>query len=170
MGFSHWFGFLGGWLLFAGPVYQAAIELRDPGLTREEADEMRGRMGSAAPLPQPVSRWWWLLPPVAYVLSMRRRRQWRTAALAAITVDDWRLFQSFKNKATGWLIVASGALCIAVKETGALVEHNDWRTWTVIPLLVVPFALSVGYTVTSLGREHRMEALVASTDSVGGAP
>ncbi|MFT3900481.1 MAG: hypothetical protein QM728_09605 [Gordonia sp. (in: high G+C Gram-positive bacteria)] len=169
MGGWFWFGFLGGWLLFAGPIYQAAIELRDPGITRDEAEEMRERVGSI-PAPKPVSRWWWLLPPVAYVLSMRRRRQWRTAALGAMNMDDWRLMQSYKNKATGWLIVALGALCIAYKETGELVEHQGWNGWTMAALIVVPFILSVGYTVSSLGREHQLEATVAASHGVGDAP
>ena len=34
--FIAWCAFLGAWLLFAGPVLQAALELREQQLSREE--------------------------------------------------------------------------------------------------------------------------------------
>ncbi len=73
----YWFGFLGAWLLFAGPVFQASVELR-------AEDEARGRMQQLAdglPPPPPVSNWWWLLPPVRLVLSSRRSNDYRETVL-----------------------------------------------------------------------------------------
>ncbi|WP_345751102.1 hypothetical protein [Microbacterium rhizophilus] len=152
-------GFIGAWLLFAGPVYQAAIELREEGFDQDDQEEMRGRV-AALGRPPHISAWWWLLPPVAFVLNRRRTSEWRMAMLAQMAPTQRERFQSFQNKATGWLTVAMGALCIAAKETGELVHHFEWSAWTLIPLLVAPFLMAVGYTVSRISRERRMRALL----------
>ncbi len=41
-----WAGFLGAWLLFAGPIYQAARELTDQQLDRDEIEKLRKSSGS----------------------------------------------------------------------------------------------------------------------------
>jgi hypothetical protein len=61
-------GFFGAWLLFAGPLYQANLELR-----AEDVEVDRIRAAKEAPAPDEVSKGWWLVPPVHRVL--RRRRQ-----------------------------------------------------------------------------------------------
>ena len=59
--FIHWAGFLGAWLLVAGPLLQGALELRDEEMDREGFERVKTDMV----YPEPISRWWWLLPPVA---------------------------------------------------------------------------------------------------------
>ena len=69
-------GFLGAWLLVAGPLYQGAFELRE-----EEVDR-KGIEASTAGIPRsaPPSPWWWLLRPVMYLIRRRRGNVFRQAA------------------------------------------------------------------------------------------
>jgi hypothetical protein len=59
-GLVLWAGFLGGWLLFAGPVHQASVELSEVDLEREaigtaiEASRPRAASGRCG-----RSRSWW---------------------------------------------------------------------------------------------------------------
>ena len=54
-----WCGFLGAWLLVAGPLDQAVREIEETGFEHEALEEAKGRVEE----PAPVSRWWLLLPP-----------------------------------------------------------------------------------------------------------
>ncbi|MBO9578521.1 MAG: hypothetical protein J7480_07110 [Microbacteriaceae bacterium] len=152
-----WLGFLGAWLLFAGPVYQAAVELHEEGFDEDEQQALRSRAAELPPPPR-ISAWWWLLPPVAYVMSVRRSKAWRREMFRAIPAEQRQHFITFQNKAAGWLIVAAGAVLIAIKETAELVEHNAWPGWAFAPLLIPPFLLSVGYTVSRMHRTRQLEA------------
>src|SRR4051812_35647846 len=120
-----WCGFFGAWLLVAGPIYQAAIELDAEEVARDAMERATERL---PPTPRP-SPWWWLLPPVGYWKNRRRSRQQRDQVMSVLTVDELEGLLRFINKATGWLYVALGALLIAVKETWELVEYNKWPTW-----------------------------------------
>ena len=62
----YWVGFIGAWLLFVGPVYQSALELRE----EEDARVSMQKALESAPPPERVSPWWWLLPPVAIVHAL----------------------------------------------------------------------------------------------------
>ena len=53
-----WCGFLGAWLLVAGPLYQAAQELDEQEFSREELATAATR-SEAGDRP---SAWWWLIP------------------------------------------------------------------------------------------------------------
>lgn len=126
-----WSGFLGAWLLVAGPLYQGAIELLEQ--DRAAAD---GRPTDLpAPPPQP-SAWWWLLPPAMLTLRRRRSRAYRRTVLAQLTPQQQAERAGFLHKAAGWFVVASGGTLIAIKETGELVEHHEWSR-PAFPLLVL---------------------------------
>ena len=149
-----WSGFLGAWLLVAGPLFQAAVELdvegdRRAGLTRATR--------AVGPQP-PLSPWWWLLPPVAYVLQRRRQRAYRQQVFEALTADEVEDFVEFGNVATGWAMVALGALFIAVKETYELVEVYDWPGGVFAGLLVVMLVLAAANTVVRVRRAHHLVA------------
>ena len=77
----HWAGFVGAWLLVAGPLLQGAIELREEEIDREGFEALRGKVD----YPAPISRWWWLLPPVAYVKNRRRNDAFHRQAMAVMT-------------------------------------------------------------------------------------
>jgi hypothetical protein len=64
-----WCGFLGAWLLVAGPLDQAVREIEETGFEHEALEEAKTRVEE----PPPVSRWWILLPPVWYFLRWRDR-------------------------------------------------------------------------------------------------
>lgn len=164
-----WLGFVGAWLLFAGPVHQAAVELHEEGFDEAEHRSLEARAARVAP-PERVSAWWWLLPPVAYLLSVRRSRAWRAQLFGSLTVDERQRFISFQNKAAGWLVVAAGALLIALKETAEVIEHEAWPGWSFAPLIIVPFALGLGFTVSRMRRTQAMERELDAVRQPGAEP
>jgi hypothetical protein len=138
-----WCGFLGAWLLVAGPVYQAGQELAEEEFERERFQEKM----TALPPPAPVSPWWWLLPPVHLYLSRRLKERWQKDFLLVLTDQEYDAVNSFFNKAYGWAIVGAGGFLIASKETYELVEGNEWRLWVFWVLLLLGLAASLGHTV-----------------------
>ena len=143
-------GFLGAWLLVAGPVYQAAIELQ------EERIDQEGFAAATAEIEhQPkVSNWWWLLPPVGWLKNRRRNRAHRDAMMAALPSETREQTVAFLNKANGWLIVAGGAFLLAVKETGELAEQFQLPVavfWVVI--VVLPIACIANAVIRSIQSE-----------------
>ena len=145
-------GALGAWLLVAGPLYQAALELGEQEFDREEM----GRVMEGIDVPTRVSPWWWLLPPVAYILQQRQQRAHRQAVLDALGPEQLEQSVNFVNKASGWMIVASGAFLIAVKETYELIELLHLHVaifWILVVLLPV---LCVSFVVAQVKRTAKM--------------
>jgi hypothetical protein len=145
-----WAGFVGAWLLVAGPVFQASVELQSEG---EVMDRVRSHLQNI-PRPEPVSVWWWLLPPVRVVLQSRRSDRHREALLAELSREEFEAITRFKKIARGWMYVALGAWLIAWKETWELVEHEEWPTALFWVLLVVMTLAALGLTVVSASRER----------------
>jgi hypothetical protein len=136
-------GFIGGWLLVAGPVWQAAIELREEEVDQEAIEAVK----SSIEVPAPISAWWWLLPPVAYLLQRRRRRDYQEKFNSALAPEQLKQTLSFFNKANGWIIVAIGGFLIAVKETWELVAEFHWPQWVFWILFVVMPILALASAV-----------------------
>ena len=137
-----WCGFLGGWLLVAGPVFQAALELAEEGFER---DAVAGARSRAQDRVEAVSPWWWLLPPVGYYLARRRADRVRDAALRELDPDQRASVTSFMNKANGWIYVALGGSLIATKETWELCEAHEWSAavfWVLAPSMALLCASS----------------------------
>lgn len=147
-----WSGFLGAWLLVAGPIYQAAIELEAEDFERDAFATATAKVGQ----PPRMSPWWWLLPPVGYVLQRRRARAYRQAVMDALPRDQLETSVRFTNMATGWLFVAGGAFFIAIKETWELVEHDHWPLAIFWVLLVVMLILCTANTTVRVRRTHRL--------------
>ena len=154
-----WAGFLGAWLLVAGPLYQAAIELEQEDFEREAF----GRVIESLPRPPRMSPWWWLIPPVAYLRQRREGRAYRDLVLAAMTPKQLEDMIRFRNKASGWFTVGGGAFLIAVKETWELVEHAEWPAWVFWALLVVMGTLAALNTTLRMKRGHDMVAAGRTT-------
>lgn len=152
-------GFLGAWLLFAGPLLQAALELAEQELDREKFDEVT----HATAQPPRISRWWWLLPPVAYYLNGKRNSAYRDAVMKALPAEQRQQSVAFLNKANGWFIVAAGAFLLAVKETGELVEVFAWPAWLFWVLAVVAFALSVTNVVARMNTTNKVLGIEPAT-------
>jgi hypothetical protein len=149
-----WAGFLGAWLLVAGPLYQGAIELREEDVDRE------GIEASTASIPRPVppSPWWWLLPPVMYLIRRRQSAAFRRAVLAQLTQAQREQFNSFINKATGWFTVALGAALLAAEQTWQVVERYRWPAWLFWLLIVFMFGSCVLNTAVRMSRDNRPRA------------
>jgi hypothetical protein len=145
-------GFVGGWLLVAGPVWQAAIELRDEEIDQEAIEAVKS---SITPPPR-IRAWWWLLPPVAYFLNARRQKQFRQEFNAALPPEALKQSVSFLNKANGWLIVALGGFLIAAKETWELVTDLHWPVWVFWVLIVTMPIIAIANTVRKVANTQRV--------------
>jgi hypothetical protein len=147
-----WVGFLGAWLLVAGPLYQGALELLEEDVDRE------GMQASTAdlPRPDPPSPWWWLLPPVMYLIRRHRRHAFRDAALTQLTQAQRSQVTSFMNKAAGWFTVAMGAALLAAEQTWQLIERQHWPACLFWPLLVVMLGVCVLNTALRISHDQRM--------------
>jgi hypothetical protein len=145
-----WAGFLGAWLLVAGPLYQGSVELREEDVDREGIETSTARM----PRPDWPSPWWWLLPPAMYLIRRRHRKAFRQAVLAQLTQAQRDQFTSFINKATGWFTVAVGAGLLATEQTWQITEHHHWPGWSFWLLLVAMLAVSVLNTALRMIRDR----------------
>ena len=146
----EWSGFLGAWLLVAGPLFQAAVELD------EQGDQRRGltRVSDVVDRPPRLSPWWWLLPPVAYVKQRRRQAAYRARVMDELTADELEDFVDLSSTATGWAMVAGGAFFIAVKETWELLELYEAPAWLLPVVLLAMLALSAANTVVRIRWAH----------------
>lgn len=111
-------GRLGEWLLVAGPVYQAGLDLR-----QQEAERRRliQRVAGWRRVAH-VSSWWWLVPPVKLYLEQRRTRQQRIQMLASFSHAEVQSLVDYLHKASGWMLVGAGAGMLAFRDTVAFVE------------------------------------------------
>ena len=156
----HLAGFFGGWLLVAGPLYQASIELDEEAFDREEW----GAVEASIPKPERLSRWWWLLPPVAWAKQRTLSNAYQSAVLRALTPDQLEKSVSFTSKARGWFIVAGGASLIAAKETYELVHLLEWHIAVFWVLIVIMPVLCVANVIVSAKRKKEMLRREAGTD------
>jgi hypothetical protein len=148
----HLAGFVGAWLLVAGPLLQGAIELRDEEMDREGFEKVRGDIA----YPQPISRWWWLLPPVAIYKNQKRSKDFREATMGVLTVEQRSQFVAFTNKATGWFTVAGGAFLIFLKEAWELAELFEAPLWLYIVVVVVLAIAAIANTITRLSKSDEI--------------
>jgi prophage maintenance system killer protein len=152
--FIAWFGFVGAWLLVAGPINQAAIELEDEDFRREDF----ARAVARTPRPPRVSRWWLLLPPVAYVLHARRARRQQAVLLDALSPSQVEQLMHFRDTASAWLFVASGAALIAVSETWGLREEYEWPAWVFWALIAAMLGVCIANTPCGCDAGRRSSA------------
>lgn len=149
----YWVGFLGAWFLFAGPVYQSALEL---GEQREIRERMERAMAGSPPSRR-VSAWWWLLPPVAIYLILRSRGEQWDVVDGAMTDDDREAVSHYKAVARGWWFVGAGAWLIFLKEAYELAEHREWSMagyWVVVVLMTLLATGSAGSRGERAGRRR----------------
>ncbi len=145
-----WCGFLGAWLLVAGPLDQAVREVAEQEFDHEVFDEAKARVDP----PPPVSKWWLLLPPVWYYLRARRESIYRHLVGEALPDEDLLAFLTVKDVLNAWLYVAVGGFLIAVKETWELHEAYEWPEWSFF--LLAAFMLVFCVTITVIRARHRM--------------
>lgn len=148
----HWAGFVGAWLLVAGPLLQGAIELRDEEMDREGFERVRTDIEP----PPPISRWWWLLPPVAYAKNKKRSDDFRAATMGVLTAEQRQQFVGFTNKATGWFTVAGGAFLIFVKEAWELSELYELPLWLYIVVVLVLAVAAIANTIHRLSKSDEI--------------
>jgi hypothetical protein len=146
-----WAGFLGAWLLVAGPLYQGAIELDEEDVDRDAIEASAARI----PRPDPPSPWWWLLPPVLYLIRRRRHRAFHQAALAELTQTQREQVTRFVNKANGWFTVAIGATLLAAEQTWQVIERTHWPAWLFWPVIIIMLGVSVLNTAVRMIQDEQ---------------
>ena len=144
--FIHWAGFVGAWLLVAGPLFQAAVELRDEEFDNQAFDSLTKDL----PKPDPISNWWWLLPPVAFFKNRRRNNAYQVSVMRALAPDQRAKMVGFMNKASGWFYVAAGAFLIFLKEAWELTELSGWPIFIYWVIVVVLAIAAIANTVARL--------------------
>ena len=167
----YWVGFIGAWLLFVGPVYQSALELRE----EEDARASMQRALESAPPPDGFSPWWWLLPPVAIAKLFRRRGQYVAVIDAHMSAADRASIGHYKAVARGWWYVGAGAWLIFLKEAWELAEHREWTVrgyWlTVVFMTMVALGgVGAGGDRSSRERDRRRRHDDPVTTSPGDGP
>jgi hypothetical protein len=154
--------FAGAWLLAAGPLYQGSIELGELDFDREGMTEITASALRATE--DRPSAWWWLLPPVVYVLHRRWTRSFKQAVFPQLTETQRKQYASYRNKATGWFTVATGATLLAAGETWQIVEHYDWPVWLFWLLIAVMITSAVLITaVQMIGNERTRRSIGAAS-------
>jgi hypothetical protein len=144
--------FLGGWLLVAGPIYQAALELRD----EDVADERIRKAMADVTSPTKVSAWWWLVPPVKIILERQRATLHRARYMEALPDEDTKALIALIDKATGWVFVGTGGLCIALKYTYEWTHHLSLSLPLFWLIVIVALGLSLGHAVYRIVRSERL--------------
>ena len=147
-----WLGFLGAWLLFAGSIYQAALELQDEDI---EIDRIRAAGARVEPA-RKTSVWLWLLPPLKVYLERRHKKEYQRRFIDALSHEDLEAIVSFRSKTSAWLFVAVGGICIACKESYELGEHYSWSTLQLIGAVITLLLLSILYLISSLIRAKKI--------------
>lgn len=146
-------GFSGAWLLFAGSIYQAYLELTSEQL---QADHIRATLKNVGP-PSKASAWWWLLPPVKIILERQLGRAYREQFIRTMDPGDVSLMLDFGNKAAGWLLVAGGGALIAMKETYELAERFAVPAYGYIPVIAGLLFLSIRYAFVRSRRDKALK-------------
>jgi hypothetical protein len=146
-----WCGFLGAWLLVAGPLDQALRELDDEEFERDSL----ARAAKDVEQPPQVSHWWMLLPPAYYVLRRRRDGEYRQRIVAAMPREDLEAFLHLRDVASAWAYVAAGASLIAVKETWELHEAYEWPQWAFWALAAGTLLACGAFTTARARRRHQ---------------
>jgi hypothetical protein len=145
-----WAGFLGAWMLVAGPLYQGAIELREEDVDRDEIQATKTNVAR----PEPPSPWWWLFPPAMYLIRRRQGKQFRDQMLAQLSPLQREQFTRFMNKAVGWFTVAGGATLLAADQTWRVSQHYGWPTWLFWLFAAAMLGASVLNTAVRMIREE----------------
>ena len=158
-----WSAFAGAWLLVAGPVYQAALELTAEEVERDAIDAAKNRVE----VPR-TSAWWWLLPPVGYVLSRRRHRAYRVSVMTSLTRKQLEQLVRFADKANGWIFIALGAFLVAIADTWQIRELYHWPLWVYILLVAVMMFASAFNTAIRMKRSHDILGSAGSEAAVTG--
>jgi len=149
--FFAWASFIGSWLLVAGSMYQAVLELKDEDIERDRFSDVQANVTP----PPKVSPWWWLIPPLKIIKEQKRSREYRHAYFSAMTDEDAQAFLSFTNKATAWLFVAGGSTLLALQETYSLMKPKHVSDIILfIIVLVVLFIASILNTVFRITRSN----------------
>src|SRR4051794_23274857 len=91
-----WCACVGAWLLVAGPLYQASVELREEEFRRDDIAAVSTGLVARPPRPPP---WWWLLPRGGSLKKRRHNRRMRDLVVAALSREQLEGYLHFVSTA-----------------------------------------------------------------------
>jgi hypothetical protein len=156
-------GLAGAWLLLAGSIYQAVLELRAHELAVDRLEKI-----GAATRTQRVSSWWWLVPPIKIYLERQRAIAQRPLYMSELTVEEFESMVSYINKATGWFLVAVGGFSIATKETYQFCRERHFAALVFAPIVVALAGLCLWFTRIRTSSSDQL--LAKKRDDAGASP
>lgn len=145
---------IGCWLLFAGAIFQAALELKDQDIKRDRIMTARRQVSVS----RHVSQWWWFLPPIKLVLEKRQTRKWRREHFKLLARADRNALLDFTHRAKGWLIVSGGAFLAAVVATRTFGIHLQWNGGVIFMLALFLTCLSLLNTILHMRADTRLRS------------
>jgi hypothetical protein len=151
----QFFTFFGSWLLFAGAIFQSALELREQDIERDRIHEIKKEIS----IPRNVSSWWWLLPPVKLILERVQTHKWRKEYFKILIPEDREALVNFTQKAKGWLFVAGGGILLALETTWRFTQLLDWDWWLRLITIVALIYISLFYTITQMKFAEKITSL-----------
>jgi hypothetical protein len=144
--------FIGSWLLFAGPIYQAALELQDEDI---ELDRIRST-GDVLRKEAHISGWLWVVPPYALYKRSKNKKIFMQKYLNSLTQVDIEQLISFRSKATAWMLVAIGGFCIASNETYILMHDIHWSIFVFILIVLAMLIASIAHLIYRIKQDHKL--------------
>lgn len=144
--------FIGAWLLFAGPIYQAALELQDEDIEIDRVKLTGAKIKKAAQ----VSLWWWLLPPAKIYMERKRSHKYWTRYIKTLPSNEVEALVSYRSKANAWLFITVGGFFIAISQSYSLAKEEDWNNYLLALIIIFMFFLSILNLVTRLRRARKI--------------
>lgn len=118
--------FAGAWLIVAGPLFQAGLELSEASRTARGGER------------RTFSLWWWLFPPLMYLVSVRSMKH------------DSVVARAYRRRATGWFAVAGGGALLAFDPTHKVASLVGFGNIGFFVLYVVLFMACCFYTAVRM--------------------
>lgn len=130
---------IGDWLLFAGPLLQAAIELREEADGWDDVHKHLREAVKSDDWPKRVSFLWWLLPPVKIHLERKRSDKAQSIISRELSEDELKMFRVFGLKARAWVIVSGGAWLMALATSYQVLSQDfgfSLISWLISMILI----------------------------------
>jgi hypothetical protein len=149
-----WIYAAGCWLIFAGSIYQAALDIKEQDI---EFDRIR-QVGRDIHKERNVSAWWWLFPPIKISKESKNHKEYERRYLKALSSEDTESMVNLRSKTTAWLYVGVGALLVSIEATWSVTEHYKLKIWLFVITCIAVAYICIVNMITSIRRaEHNKQ-------------
>ncbi|EOH86348.1 hypothetical protein [Enterococcus pallens] len=147
-------GFLGVWLLFTFPFYQARLELATPTIELNQIVETKMKV-------EKISPFYWIIPPY----KIYKEKQQAIFILKNLQLEKNKLYQimNFFDKATAWFFVSLAGLLNGIYITHEIFEkyeiHNPYYFLILIVVMVATGILQVNYRMSKKRIDRKLSLI-----------